>query len=1180
MLQATAPSDPHYFVGQTSVGSTPQPLLRQLTALSSSDQKRNEVSTSSIVSSYTRPFITCDQPTSSISLSSHSNSVDNIASRWWEVAAQRIVETSQDFGEIKLICKFIPIEDTTILYRILARQQPDWLDEFLNLLRGSESGEENYGDNLHKAKEIVGLLVELDSPSRPPPSLAWDGTWIHRLMMSQMDAATIAERIDSTIYSEFRMVTFQSWAKYWLGYSDPFVSRFLDTASNSRNNLAQYFPKDAWKSIKEALKNPHPITRWMFDEEASIHPNAPLCSFFAPIRKLLEKPVHLTPQLRRLAILATRFEDKTRRVNVNWDVPLSAEFTLLNLVERYTPETLAKIMTDETWNAFRRISPADFLDADTQHMRRITRRWSCLCNDTATFVASDSKLFPYMTKLAETFIRLRNHHYAAAMGIGLFSKGVPCQLNGSLVGTLLNPTNNFAALKAHEKEAPGLPHIFPLINELQQSGNNEEQLLQTFKFVKIFGGNRTACQAESEEEKGSERGGKETTCGDSGGGQIGRPTITRCSPSQFAHPPLLPWPSQLKRKVALDLNGEEPQQDPAKRKKAAHNQYHDSTLRGPSGSYPIDLPENGLHEFALVSRGCASPNGSTLHSLQPRIYSQAIPSPGYLSSPARALTDGQHSMPVDWYRGSSLAAEKRVRIAKSSAEYRKRKANSIALQRDSTARTNGDDPALNLTLAAVDHSVATGDAHRGAIPHPASVSSARMTKSAVGYFTCKKRAGKCGERKPIRMNCERCVAVCNCVQRAPESTEQNAEEVQECATPPFCSSEVAECLPMLRIGTEDNLEVKSEKQAPAVVDGTPSGIATNAQQFNSHAVASKGQGSTTLPCDDTTPPPPSSKPRPLPERDFLSIVLASPESTFGERSNLPVPPISEIHFQASSSPPKDLPSSPAKRRTHLAENQTPTREQEGHQVVEEVQAENSPPIQQDLATRTDCSSPSPDIEENTPAKRHPLKPHELPTGVKRLRGQPRKPDPSPKKARTRSFSGCWTCKRRKRKCDETKPSCTTCDKSNIICEGYPKKVVWKGKQNMATEVRERTAAPPRYKDTQRVNSPDITSEDQVSTTIPSSPPPDVEIHLTYKRSNGDNANRVVTVPSTELSDESGLATEVAPEVEAMTNRNLSPRGADTDEDDPLFLRSGSRRNRNKVVLDHNTFGYTDFNPSL
>jgi hypothetical protein len=110
------------------------------------------------------------------------------------------------------------------------------------------------------------------------------------------------------------------------------------------------------------------------------------------------------------------------------------------------------------------------------------------------------------------------------MGRSLFFDGIPCELNGTLVGILLNPTNNFAALRAHEKEAPGLPHIFPLIDELQQSGNKEEQLLKTFEFIKIFGGNRTSCQVESDEEKLVERGGKETRGGDSGVGQIGRPS--------------------------------------------------------------------------------------------------------------------------------------------------------------------------------------------------------------------------------------------------------------------------------------------------------------------------------------------------------------------------------------------------------------------------------------------------------------------------------------------------------------------------------------------------------------------------------------------------------------------------------------------------------------------------------
>jgi hypothetical protein len=56
--------------------------------------------------------------------------------------------------------------------------------------------------------------------------------------MSQFDTTTIAERINSTIYLEFCVVTFQSWVKYWLGYSDLFVSRFLGIASNSRQRTS------------------------------------------------------------------------------------------------------------------------------------------------------------------------------------------------------------------------------------------------------------------------------------------------------------------------------------------------------------------------------------------------------------------------------------------------------------------------------------------------------------------------------------------------------------------------------------------------------------------------------------------------------------------------------------------------------------------------------------------------------------------------------------------------------------------------------------------------------------------------------------------------------------------------------------------------------------------------------
>ncbi|EWG42656.1 hypothetical protein FVEG_15476 [Fusarium verticillioides 7600] len=43
---------------------------------------------------------------------------------------------------------------------------------------------------------------------------------------------------------------------------------------------------------------------------------------------------------------------------------------------------------------------------------------------------------------------------------------------------------------------------------------------------------------------------------------------------------------------------------------------------------------------------------------------------------------------------------------------------------------------------------------------------------------------------------------------------------------------------------------------------------------------------------------------------------------------------------------------------------------------------------------------------------------------------------------SRSRNGCSTCKRRHRKCDETKPSCRECQKNNLDCEGYALKLQW------------------------------------------------------------------------------------------------------------------------------------------
>ncbi|OQE02407.1 hypothetical protein PENSOL_c002G00584 [Penicillium solitum] len=43
---------------------------------------------------------------------------------------------------------------------------------------------------------------------------------------------------------------------------------------------------------------------------------------------------------------------------------------------------------------------------------------------------------------------------------------------------------------------------------------------------------------------------------------------------------------------------------------------------------------------------------------------------------------------------------------------------------------------------------------------------------------------------------------------------------------------------------------------------------------------------------------------------------------------------------------------------------------------------------------------------------------------------------------TRSHQGCWTCKRRRRRCDNARPSCQNCVERGTACEGYEVRLRW------------------------------------------------------------------------------------------------------------------------------------------
>ncbi|KAI9837822.1 MAG: hypothetical protein M1819_006756 [Sarea resinae] len=85
--------------------------------------------------------------------------------------------------------------------------------------------------------------------------------------------------------------------------------------------------------------------------------------------------------------------------------------------------------------------------------------------------------------------------------------------------------------------------------------------------------------------------------------------------------------------------------------------------------------------------------------------------------------------------------------------------------------------------------------------------------------------------------------------------------------------------------------------------------------------------------------------------------------------------------------------------------------------------------------------------------------------AKRPRGRPRKNPPASqtsslsKVTKGRSKTGCITCRRRKKKCDETKPHCLNCQKNNVACEGYTPKETWKSGKQKVAEARRSSARP-------------------------------------------------------------------------------------------------------------------------
>lgn len=169
-----------------------------------------------------------------------------IDSSWWRTA-EDIIQTSNDFTNIKVILKIYP--NPVIAALLLSKQSTDWLNTSLDALCDDEGIKKPSCDSPQStAKAIVGII-------RPRPyGRRWSGDWIFQALPSS-DIRMIAKEFDRQIYLTISTFTFSEWVALSIGHRND----FLDTVSNFRNELAKY--------VRE-----HPAVDWRLLHQVSLFP--------------------------------------------------------------------------------------------------------------------------------------------------------------------------------------------------------------------------------------------------------------------------------------------------------------------------------------------------------------------------------------------------------------------------------------------------------------------------------------------------------------------------------------------------------------------------------------------------------------------------------------------------------------------------------------------------------------------------------------------------------------------------------------------------------------------------------------------------------------------------------------------------------------------------------------------
>lgn len=193
--------------------------------------------------------------TTSEPISSYPNAVKAIAS--WkkkEEEARSVLETSVNFIEIYLVLRYFRFQNPDTAAEVLSRRSKLVLDSCLNVLHGNRywklSCECNDVNHRCKASDIMGMC------RRQRPAPVWDEEWIVSNMDSTVDVATIAQKLDHSIYVALAPPARENTGQI-LAENDQFEAVNEDVViGGGKENAIRQSPKSNSKDVKRPRGRP------------------------------------------------------------------------------------------------------------------------------------------------------------------------------------------------------------------------------------------------------------------------------------------------------------------------------------------------------------------------------------------------------------------------------------------------------------------------------------------------------------------------------------------------------------------------------------------------------------------------------------------------------------------------------------------------------------------------------------------------------------------------------------------------------------------------------------------------------------------------------------------------------------------------------------------------------------